>query len=238
MSTNDRPRRPQSWEHLLEKDPHSGAGFRVGIVAALLIHTGIFAITWPIGAQAPPADPEPVLIRFPITEFNPERPEPEIIPIEVPPLRPQGPPIISVPPERPAEPVERPLVAPIEIPQGPVEYFTPPVDITPPPEIVEPPTVIAGVEITAPNIIEKIEPRYTETARRACIEGVVILDCIIDTEGRVESVTVLRGLPLGLTKNAVEAVNQWRFEASEYNGHKVSVRYILTVHFSLRQAGG
>lgn len=62
----------------------------------------------------------------------------------------------------------------------------------------------------------------------------MILDCIIDTEGRVESVKVLRGLPLGLTKSAVDAVEQWRFEASEFNGHNVSVRYILTVHFNLR----
>ena len=108
-----------------------------------------------------------------------------------------------------------------------------PGDLAPPPEVVEQTTVFAGVDIDEPKIIHKVKPRYTEPARYAGIKGAVILDLIIDTEGRVESVQVLRGLPLGLTKNAVDAVKQWQFEASKYKGHPVSVRYILTVHFNL-----
>ncbi len=233
MSNDGEQRRPQSWEHLLEKDPHSGVGFRLGIVAALIVHAGIFSITWPTVAQAPPADPEPILIPFPITDFVPERDHPEVIPVEVPPPRPPGPPIIAGPPDDPVEPVERPIREPIEIPDGPVELISAPVDL-PPPEDPGPTTVMAGFDIIAPKIIEKVEPLYTEPARRAGIKGAVILDLIIDTEGRVESVTVLRDLPLGLTKSAVDAVEQWLFEPSEYNGRKVSVRYILTVHFALR----
>ena len=57
---------------------------------------------------------------------------------------------------------------------------------------------------------------------------------IIDTEGRVGSVNALRGLPLGLTKSAVDAVKQWQFEASTYKGNPVSVRYILTINFNLK----
>ena len=44
---------------------------------------------------------------------------------------------------------------------------------------------------------------------------------------------MLRGLPLGLTTSAVDAVKQWRFEASRYKNNPVRVRYILTVHFYL-----
>jgi len=234
MSTDGEPRRPQSWEHLLEKDPYSGAGFRLGIVAALVVHAGIFAITWPTVAQAPPADPEPVLIPFPLTDFvrsEPDRPPP--IELELPPSVSEGTILVPGPPEDPVEPIDRSIDEPIEIPDGPVEVIPVPVDL-PPPEDAAPTTVMVGIDITAPKVIEKVEPRYTEPARRAGIKGAVILDCIIDTEGRVESVTVLRGLPLGLTKNAVDAVKQWRFEASTYNNHPVSVRYILTVHFSLR----
>ena len=58
MSTTDPRRQPQSWEHLLEKDPHTGTGFRVGIVVAALVHTAIFAVTWPTIAQSPPEAPE------------------------------------------------------------------------------------------------------------------------------------------------------------------------------------
>ena len=232
MSTDGQPRHPQSWEHLLEKDPHSGQRFRLGIVAAMLIHAGLFAITWPTIAQAPPREPEPELIPFPMTNFIPREREPEPIRIDVP-QKPQAPPIIPGPPEKPAEPIERPSMAEMEIPDGPIRYVPSPVDLAPPPEVVEQTTVFAGVDIDEPKIIHKVKPRFTEPARYAGIKGAVILDLIIDTEGRVESVQVLRGLPLGLTKNAVDAVKQWRFEASKYKDHPVSVRYILTVHFNL-----
>ena len=232
MSTDGRPRSPQSWEHLLEKDPHSGQRFRLGIVAAVLIHAGIFAISWPTVAQAPPSEPDEVFIPFPITRLAPPEREPEPIRIDVP-QKPQGPPIIPGPPEEPVEPIERPTLYEMEIPDGPIRYVSAPVDLPPPPEVVEPTTVFAGVDIDEPKIIHKIEPRYTQPAIKGCVKGAVILELIIDTEGRVESVKVLRGLPLGLTKSAVDAVEQWRFEASKYKGHPVSVRYILTVHFNL-----
>ena len=127
MSTDGQPRRPQSWEHLLEKDPHSGQRFRLGIVAAMLIHAGLFAITWPTIAQAPPREPEPELIPFPMTNFIPREREPEPIRIDVP-QKPQGPPIIPGPPEKPAEPIERSPVSEMEIPDGPIRYVPAPVD--------------------------------------------------------------------------------------------------------------
>jgi len=234
MSTDGRPRSPQSWEHLLEKDPHGGHRFRVGIMVAALIHTGIFAITWPTIAQAPPKEPEQVLIPITLARLIPPEREPEPMLIEVPVAPPQGPPVIAGPPEEPTEPVIRNQTTTIEIPKGPVIFVPPPGDIAPPPVIEEKTIVHAGFDIAEPTIIFKIEPRYTEPARFAGIEGIVILELIIDTEGTVESVNALRGLPLGLTKSAVDAVKQWRFEASTYNGNPVSVRYILTITFNLR----
>ena len=232
MSTDGRPRSPQSWEHLLEKDPHGGSRFRLGIVAAVLIHAGIFAITWPTVAQAPPEEPDEILIPFPITDFVPREREPEPIRLEAPQI-PNGPPIIAGPPEEPVEPIERQPMDAMEIPNADFHYIPTPVDLTPPPLVEENRTVFVGVDIDPPKIILQVKPRYTEPARHAGIEGAVILDLIIDTEGRVESVTVLRGLPLGLTKSAVDAVKQWQFEPSTFNKRPVSVRYILTVHFNL-----
>jgi len=233
MSTDGRPRSPQSWEHLLEKDPHTGTGFRLGIMAAVLIHAGIFAITWPTVAQAPPNEPDEVFIPFPITTLAPPEREPELIPIEIPPQRSDSP-IIPGPPEVPAEPIDRPVTEVIEIPDGRVEYIPEPVDLAPTAEVEETTIVFVGVDIDEPRIIHKVEPRYTQPAIRGRIQGAVILDLIIDTEGRVESVQVLRGLPLGLTKSAVDAVEQWEFAASIYRDRPVSVRYILTVHFNLK----
>lgn len=232
MSTDGRPRSPQSWEHLLEKDPHGGRRFRIGIMAAILIHAGIFAVTWPTVAQAPPDEPEEVLYRVPIYNFVPRQREPEpTMEIELP--KPPSDSTVNAPgppPEESTEPIERDAFEP---PEGPVVVIELPDPPPPPPD--PPPTIVtADFEIAAPTIEYRVEPRYTEPARRAGIEGVVILELIIDTEGRVESVNALRGLPLGLTKSAIDAVKQWQFEASTYKGNPVSVRYILTINFNLR----
>ncbi len=234
MSIDGRPRSPQSWEHLLEKDPHGGRRFRIGILVAALIHTGIFAITWPTIAQAPPKEPEQVLIPITLVNLIPPEREVEPIRIDVPLPPPPGPPVIAGPPEEPAEPVTREYIEPIEIPEGPVVYVLPPDGPPPPPAVEEKTVVHAGFDIAEPKIIHKVEPRYTGPAIKGGITGVVILDLIIDTEGAVESISVLRGLPLGLTTSAVDAVEQWRFQPSTYNNHPVSVRYILTVNFNLK----
>ncbi len=104
----------------------------------------------------------------------------------------------------------------------------------PPPEVVSGPTTVrVGVEIEAPRVIHRVEPRYTETARKICVEGVVVLSLLIDTDGRVADITVLRGLPFGLTENAVSAARQWQFEPCTFNGNPVNVRYTLTVRFRI-----
>jgi len=234
MSIDGRPRSPQSWEHLLKKDPHGGRRFRIGIVVAALIHAGIFAVTWPTIAQAPPNEPEQVLIPITLVNLIPPERDVEPIRIDVPLPPPPGPPVIAGPPEEPAEPITRDQMEPIEIPEGSVVYVPRPVDPPRPPVVEEKTIIQVGVDIAPPKIIHKVEPRYPQPAIKGCIEGVVILDLIIDTEGAVESISVLRGLPLGLTTSAVDAVEQWRFQPSTYNDHPVSVRYILTVNFNLR----
>jgi len=223
---------PQSWEHLFDRDPSSAVGFRVGVAAAVLIHAAVFAVTWPTIAQAPPREPEPVLIPFPISTLRPPERPPEAILIEVPQVQPtSGPPIVPAPPDH--EPISAHVIEDLP-PPGVTTVLIPPI-VQPPPEITASPSepVLVGGKVAAPEVVLRVEPHYTEPARRAGIQGVVILDLVIDTHGAVESVTVLRGLPLGLTGSAVTAVEQWRFEPSTYRDHPVRVRYILTVRFTL-----
>ena len=232
MSSNRQPQRQQSWEHLVARDPHSATGFRLGLVAALLIHAGIFAVTWPTVAQAPPADPEEVLIPYPITNIlpPPEQP-PEPIVVEVPVRPPDGPPVIDGPPD---ETDVEPTIITEPPPTSPDVIFTAPPPPPPPAPPRGPVVVTVHREVDPPEIEHRVEPRYPEPARQAGIEGVVILELLIDTRGVVDSITVHRGLPLGLTQSAVAAVKQWRFTPSTYNGQPVAVRYILTVSFRLR----
>jgi protein TonB len=107
-------------------------------------------------------------------------------------------------------------------------------DAPPPPEPEGPVRFVVGGNITEPKKISGPTPIYPEAARRARIQGVVVLECTIGKDGRVQNVKVLRGLPLGLTETAVDAVNKWKFEASTLNGKPVEVLYILTVRFNLQ----
>ncbi|HVS13188.1 MAG TPA: TonB family protein [Thermoanaerobaculia bacterium] len=84
------------------------------------------------------------------------------------------------------------------------------------------------VKLHAPN------PQYTEIARRARVEGTVVLEAVIETDGTVRDVTVLRDLPMGLGGAAVVAVERWRFEPARLDGRPVAVILSLTVTFSLQ----
>ena len=88
--------------------------------------------------------------------------------------------------------------------------------------------------ITAPVKISAPQPQYTEEARRARVQGVVILQAIVDCRGHVTNITVLQGLPMGLTEAAIDAISRWRFEPARLDGRPVSVYYNLTVNFRLQ----
>jgi len=107
-------------------------------------------------------------------------------------------------------------------------------DAPPPPEPEGPIRFVVGGNITEPVKLSGPNPIYPEAARRARIQGVVVLECTIGKDGRVQNVKVLRGLPLGLTETAVDAVNKWKFQPSTLNGKPVEVLYILTVRFNLQ----
>lgn len=107
-------------------------------------------------------------------------------------------------------------------------------DAPPPPEPEGPVRFVVGGNITEPQRIGGPDPTYPEAARRARIQGAVILECTIGKDGTVKKTKVLRGLALGLTASAEAAVKKWRFKPSTLNGKPVEVLYILTVRFTLQ----
>jgi periplasmic protein TonB len=90
-----------------------------------------------------------------------------------------------------------------------------------------------GAGMTKPEVVFRVEPRYTELARKARLEGVVIVEAIIDEQGNVDDVRIIRPLPMGLDQSAVQAVSQWRFRPALLAGHPVKVFYRLTVNFQV-----
>jgi TonB family protein len=90
-----------------------------------------------------------------------------------------------------------------------------------------------GGRIAPPRPLEQPPPRYSEAARRARIQGPVVLALILGEDGRVASLEVVRGLPFGLSEAAAEAVARWRYEPATLGGRPVKVRMTVTVNFEL-----
>ena len=90
-----------------------------------------------------------------------------------------------------------------------------------------------GGDVSAPRKISGDAPGYTEIARRARAQGVVILETVIDESGAVTSARVLKPLPFGLDDKAIEAVKTWKFEPAMKDGKPVAVQINVEVSFRL-----
>ena len=105
-----------------------------------------------------------------------------------------------------------------------------PGDLLPPPPPPAPKgPVRVGGEVKAPALLYRVEPVYPPLALAANIQGTVILEAIIDQQGLVQEVTVLRSQSV-LDKAAIAAVRQWRYSPLLLNGRPE--RFILTVVLS------
>ena len=101
----------------------------------------------------------------------------------------------------------------------------------------EPPGAVrVGGQVAAPKLVHTVRPEYPEVARMAHLSGIVVLEAVVGTDGRVESVKALNANPV-LEQAAIDAVAQWRYKPLLLNG--VPTRFILTVTitFSVREPG-
>ncbi len=90
-----------------------------------------------------------------------------------------------------------------------------------------------GGEVSAPVLISKTEPEYSEEARKAKYSGTVLLSLTVDANGLPRDIRVVRPLGLGLDEKAIEAVQRWRFRAGMKGGHAVSTLATIEVSFRL-----
>ena len=104
----------------------------------------------------------------------------------------------------------------------------------PPPPPAPPPATRApvriGGQIQAPTLIHRVEPYYPPTAVDARLQGLVILEAIVDRDGNVAELKVLRSASPLLDREAVLAVKQWRYSPLVLNGQRE--RFVLTVMLS------
>jgi TonB family protein len=82
------------------------------------------------------------------------------------------------------------------------------------------------------RIIHEVAPEYPEAARRAAVQGTVVLDAIVSAEGAVTQVQVVSG-PETLSLAAIDAVRWWRYEPYILNGQPAMVETTVSVNFRL-----
>lgn len=90
-----------------------------------------------------------------------------------------------------------------------------------------------GGGVSAPSLIFKVEPEYSEEARKAKHQGTVVLYVVVDEKGLPRDLRVLRAIGLGLDEKAIEAVQKWRFKPGLKNGTPVAVQATIEVNFRL-----
>jgi TonB family protein len=87
--------------------------------------------------------------------------------------------------------------------------------------------------ITPAALIWKIEPEYSDEARRARLQGMVLLYIEVDQDGKPRNVHVRQGLGLGLDEKAIDAVMRWKFRPGKNNGRAVTTSALVEVNFRL-----
>lgn len=90
-----------------------------------------------------------------------------------------------------------------------------------------------GGGVSAPRPLYAPDPEYSEEARKAKYQGVVVLSLIVGPDGRTRDIRVSRNLGMGLDAKAIEAVRSWRFEPAKKDGQPVAVAINVEVNFNL-----
>lgn len=90
-----------------------------------------------------------------------------------------------------------------------------------------------GGDVTAPSVIDKIDPEYTEEARHDKIQGPVRLSMVVGTDGKAHDISVLQSLNPGLDQKAAQAIEQWHFAPGTIKGQPVAVKAVVEVNFKL-----
>jgi TonB family protein len=94
---------------------------------------------------------------------------------------------------------------------------------------------LPGPGITLPKVRREVKPAYSSEALAARIEGIVMVQCVVEPDGTVSHATVLRPLEESLDREAIKAARAWRFQPGLRNGSPVPVRVILELKFALKK---
>ncbi len=129
-----------------------------------------------------------------------------------------------------------PQTASVEPPPAPAPIPEPEPEPAPPAPVERTTGVYSAVPAggTQPRETDRVVPRYPPSARRANVEGAVVVRGIVRVDGTIDNVEVIKDLPYGLGDEARRAVSRWRFRPATYRGEPIDVYYTVTVNFRLQ----
>jgi TonB family protein len=93
---------------------------------------------------------------------------------------------------------------------------------------------VAGWGVATPKDVFRPSPSYTDRARQARINGIVVVEFVVRKNGTVGDCKILRGLGYGLDESAIQTITtQWRFQPGTFKGKPVDVKAMAEVTFKL-----
>ena len=87
--------------------------------------------------------------------------------------------------------------------------------------------------LTPPKVQHMVQPKYTSDAMRAKIQGQVVVQILVETDGAVSNARIIEGLAPDLDEQALLAVKQWRFDPGMIDGRAVRVACFAILEFRL-----
>jgi TonB family protein len=198
-------------ERWLRRDPDDRRRVWIALATALVVHVAVLA------GRMPDWGPDPVRVDAPREQA-----------MQVKFLKPPAPPKVE---RKPEPPRPKRIPRPDPTPEEPEPEIAPE---PPPAEEVElaPPQPAGPVRVApgqGPGLIKRVEPEYPPVARAARMEGTVVVDAIIQNDGTVTDVKIVRSSNPVFVEPTIRAVRQWRFTPFDYD-----VVLTVTVTFVLR----
>jgi protein TonB len=176
-------------------------------------------------------------LTIPRTPAGPSLAPPQILPTEIPPdiqdANEGGTPDILSLPLVPISPALEHLMLTWNVPQPPPDPVIPVTKLEEPVEKhAEKPAVRVGGRVVPAEPILKEPPVYPEAARRARVQGVVLLNAVVSVEGKLTEIEVVSGHPL-LARAAVDCVRKWRYRPGTLNEQTIAMPITVHVQFVL-----
>jgi protein TonB len=199
-------------ERWMRGDPDDRRRVWIAVAVALVVHAVVLV------AQMPDWGPRPVRLDAPAQQR-----------MQIKFLKPPAPPKVE---RKPEPPKTKRIPRPDPTPDEPEPEVAPqpapsaePQEVAPPPQPAGPVRVAPG---QGPGLIKRVEPEYPPMARTARMTGTVVLDAIIQKDGTVTDVTVVKSTNAMFERASIDAVKQWRFTPFQFDVVlTVSVSFVL-----------